>query len=167
MTTILFYVLIFVEVVCSLLLIGVILLQKSKGQGVGLAFGAGMGESLFGAQMGNVLTKTTIILSVIFLVNTTVISLLPVGKERASAVDAPPILPEAPVTPSTSGQPVPGGPAGGPGPGPETSLPVVEETVPIPVGDGPSGPAAEPEPSPPGGEADVPEAATEDPGPAE
>ena len=65
-----------IEVLCSAMLLGVILIQKTKSQGVGLAFGAGMGESLFGAQMGNVLTKTTVYLAVIFLVNTTILAVL-------------------------------------------------------------------------------------------
>ena len=49
----------------SLLLIGVILLQRNKGAGAGVSFG--MGEAVFGADMGNVLTRTTIVLGVIFL----------------------------------------------------------------------------------------------------
>lgn len=65
-----------VEIITALLLIGVILIQRTKGQGMGMAFGAGVGESLFGAQVGNVLTKITIILGVVFLVNTTLLGLL-------------------------------------------------------------------------------------------
>jgi preprotein translocase subunit SecG len=161
--TILLGVLLFVEVVCSLLLIGVILLQKTKGQGVGLAFGAGMGESLFGAQMGNVLTKTTIILGIVFLVNTTVISLLQVGRQDESAVDAEPILPAGPVSP---------GPAGGPGAGaPPTdfqppagdSMPGVEATVPIGPLEAPTvEPVAEPGVEPSGEAAAEPAAAASD-----
>lgn len=62
--------LIMIEVVCSLLLIGLILLQKSKGEGLGMAFGSEMGESLFGARAGNVLTKITVWLGIIFMLNT-------------------------------------------------------------------------------------------------
>jgi protein translocase SecG subunit len=43
---------------------------------MGMAFGAGVGESLFGAQVGNVLTRITIILGIVFLVNTTLLGLL-------------------------------------------------------------------------------------------
>jgi len=43
-------ILVFVEVLTSLLLIGVVLLQKSKDEGLGLSFGSGMGESLFGSR---------------------------------------------------------------------------------------------------------------------
>lgn len=61
-------------VICSFLLIAVILLQKAKGEGLGLAFGAQMGESLFGARASNVLVRITIWLGVIFLVSTTVLA---------------------------------------------------------------------------------------------
>ena len=58
-----------VEVLVSLLLIAVILLQRGKGEGAGVSFG-GAAEAVFGAQMGNVLTKSTIVLAFVFLVNT-------------------------------------------------------------------------------------------------
>ncbi|MBI2438890.1 MAG: preprotein translocase subunit SecG [Lentisphaerae bacterium] len=67
-------VLILIEIVSCLLLVVVILLQRSKSEGLGLAFGAQMGESLFGARASNVLVKATIWLGVIFLVNTTVLA---------------------------------------------------------------------------------------------
>ena len=63
MATFLRYILVFVEVVCSLLLVGVILVQRTKSQGLGMALGGQMGEALFGARMGNVMTKVTVILT--------------------------------------------------------------------------------------------------------
>ncbi len=66
--------LIIVEIICSFLLIGVILLQKGKGEGLGLAFGAQMGESLFGARASNVLVRITIWLGVTFLISTTLLA---------------------------------------------------------------------------------------------
>lgn len=76
--------LIIVEVVVSLLLITVILLQKSKGEGLGMAFGAEMGESLFGARAGNVLTKATIYLGIIFMVNTVILAKIYTRAEHRS-----------------------------------------------------------------------------------
>ncbi len=64
------------EVIVCFLLGGIILLQKPKDGGLGVSLGGGMGEALFGAQMGNVLTKGTIILGTIFLINTLVLSRL-------------------------------------------------------------------------------------------
>ena len=64
-------VMIIIEVLCGGLLVGVILLLRTKSQGLGgMAFGASIGESVFGSRAGNVLTKATIILGCIFLVNT-------------------------------------------------------------------------------------------------
>ena len=64
-------VMIIIEVLCGGLLVGVILLQRTKSQGLGgMAFGASIGESVFGSRAGNVLTKATIILGCVFLVNT-------------------------------------------------------------------------------------------------
>lgn len=75
--------LIVIEVLCSVLLIGLILLQKSKGGGLGVAFGGGGEGSMFGSRTGNVLTKATIVLGLIFLLNTLVLGIL---FTRASAV---------------------------------------------------------------------------------
>lgn len=69
-----FVFLLIVEVILGLLLIGVILLQRSKEQGLGLAFGQGLGESLFGGQTVNVLVKTTVVLAVLFFLNTIVLA---------------------------------------------------------------------------------------------
>ena len=73
---ILIHFLLAVEAVVCLMLIGIILIQKSKGQGLGLSFGSGAAESVFGGQMGNVLTRTTVILAIVFLVNTTLLAVL-------------------------------------------------------------------------------------------
>lgn len=90
--------LILIEVVCGVLLVGVILLQKSKDEGLGLAFGAGVGETLFGSRAGNVLTKITIGLAVAFLVNTALLGVLYAKAATPSLVDRLPVgQPAAPV----------------------------------------------------------------------
>lgn len=65
-----------IEAICSVLLIGIILMQKAKGGGLGVAFGSGVSENLFGSRTGNVLTKATVILAVIFMVNTVALAIL-------------------------------------------------------------------------------------------
>ncbi len=67
--------LVVLQVLTSALLIGIIFLQKTKG-GMGMSFGGGAGEAIFGSRMGNVLTKSTVILGTIFLVNTTILAYL-------------------------------------------------------------------------------------------
>lgn len=71
--------LVFILVVTALLLVGIILLQKTKDEGLGLAFGAGVGETLFGSRAGNVLTKITIGLAVVFLVDTLILGYMASG----------------------------------------------------------------------------------------
>lgn len=80
---------IIVEVLCCLLLIGLILLQKSKSEGLGLAFGAGAGESLFGARAGNVLSRATVILGIVFLANSLVLGMLFAQKDKTLMEQAP------------------------------------------------------------------------------
>lgn len=83
---------IIVEVLCCLLLIGLVLLQKSKNEGLGLAFGAGTGESLFGARAGNVLSRATVVLGVVFMVTTLALGVLFAQQDRTlmDGVDAAP-----------------------------------------------------------------------------
>lgn len=63
-------------VLCCLMLIGLVLLQKSKSEGLGLAFGAGAGESLFGARAGNVLSRATVVIGCIFMASALVLGML-------------------------------------------------------------------------------------------
>jgi preprotein translocase subunit SecG len=96
--TVLTYLLVFVETAVSILLIGLILIQRTKSQGMGLAFGSVMGESLFGAQVGNVLTKTTVVLAIVFLVNTTLLAMIGAGQRSESVTDL--VTPSAPAAPA-------------------------------------------------------------------
>ncbi len=87
-TSILQGLLVVVQVLTSALLIGIIFLQKTKG-GMGMSFGGGAGEAIFGSRMGNVLTKSTVILGTIFLVNTTILAYLgKMNEGPKSVVDA-------------------------------------------------------------------------------
>lgn len=55
--------------VVSIALIGIILLQQGKGAEMGASFGSGASNTVFGAAgSGNVLTKTTTILAILFFV---------------------------------------------------------------------------------------------------
>lgn len=96
--------LIVVEVVTAIMLISVILIQKTKSQGMGLAFGSGMGESLFGAQIGNVITKITVILAIVFLANTALLAVLQSGSRQESMTES--IAVNTPVTPAQQQAPL-------------------------------------------------------------
>ncbi|MBN1676857.1 MAG: preprotein translocase subunit SecG [Kiritimatiellae bacterium] len=150
--------LMFIEVLSSLMLVGIILMQKTKREGLGMAFGAGMGESLFGSRTGNVLTKTTIVLAVIFLVNTTLLAIIhPAVRMEESATDKyaePPVS----TTQPPPGQPGPGLPSGS-----EEPLPVDASDFTLPV----AAPAGEGAPAGGPPAADVPLAMPVEVGPAE
>ena len=64
----------FVLVIVCILLVGVILLQRNKGAGAGVTFGGG--EAVFGADMGNVLTRSTIVLGFLFVAITLALSII-------------------------------------------------------------------------------------------
>jgi preprotein translocase subunit SecG len=103
--------LIFIEIVSALLLIGIILLQKTKDEGLGLAFGAGVGETLFGSRTGNVLTKITVTLAGIFLLNTLAIGYIASGRVgTGSVVDRLPVQQSVPAQ-SMPAQAAPAAPA--------------------------------------------------------
>ena len=102
--SILITLLLLVEVITAFLLIVVILAQKSKDQGLGMAFGSGMGESLFGSRAGNVLTRMTVTLIIVFTITTVVLGILFSGGREASrsgsvmdTVDMSRQVPAAPV----------------------------------------------------------------------
>jgi len=56
-----------VHVMSCILLIIAVLLQSGKDAGLSGAFGAGGGQAIFGARAGDVLTKATLVLAVIFI----------------------------------------------------------------------------------------------------
>lgn len=155
------------EVLISLLLIGLILLQKSREQGLGMAFGANVGESLFGSRAGNVLTKGTVILGSIFAANTLLLGLLYAGgaqsdAERRLEQSPVPVEASASVTPAPAGTP----PAGlGPETG-ATAAPGAVDLRTIVPPDAPAEPSPEPAaPAPEAGGAEP--AGGEPPAPAE
>ncbi|MEA2069574.1 MAG: preprotein translocase subunit SecG [Verrucomicrobiota bacterium] len=86
-----------IEVICCLLLIGLVLLQKSKSEGLGLAFGAGAGESLFGARAGNVLSKATVTIGVVFMASTLILGVLFAQQDKTlmDDVESDPVQPVA------------------------------------------------------------------------
>ncbi len=66
----------------SILLVGIILIQQSKGGGFGIAFG-GIGESVFGAHAASHLIKITVTLCIIFAI--AVLAMNVMSSRRAGA----------------------------------------------------------------------------------
>ena len=79
------------QAVVSVLLIVLVLLQFGKGAEAGLLSGGG--ESIMtGAQQGNILSKATVVLSILFMGNSVLLSKIQSEKASASLLDT-----EAPV----------------------------------------------------------------------
>jgi preprotein translocase subunit SecG len=170
--TISIYLLTFVELLCSFLLIGAILIQKTKQQGAGLAFGASMGETLFGSQAGNFLTRATVVLAVVFLVNTTLLSMLGARRHSGSVTDSvldkkEAVAPAKPIRPPAAPEPLPtpdfGTPPEAPAVAPAAQTPAGQPAPEISVPVAPAAPAPPAVPAP----VTAPAPAAEAPAPAQ
>ena len=64
--SILISILIAFHVLVCVLMVGVVLMQRPKNEGLGAAFGGGMTENIFGAQTTHVLQKFTVWLGIVF-----------------------------------------------------------------------------------------------------
>lgn len=138
--------LIVIEVICALLLVLLILLQRSKDEGLGMAFGNAMGESLFGAQAATILTKATIYLAIVFMVDTIVLDRLYSRTatrsssgimDRLSDPVPSPVLFDQPTAPAEAPAAAPAEPAG------EAPAFVPNATPAVPAADPPAAPAAD------------------------
>src|SRR5271166_3357724 len=116
MTTVLLIVHLFV----TLALIGVVLIQRSEGGGLGIGSSQGMGSFMSGRGTANLLTRTTAILATIFMGLSLTLALLNRGTGgvgHSILAGPPPSLPLSGTAPSGL---VPSAPQG---PAPEGSLP--------------------------------------------
>jgi len=99
-------VLLFCFVVTSVLMCLVVLMQRSKQEGLGAAFGGGFTESVWGAQTSQVLVKATVWLAALFFIFS--ISLARLYSHRAAMMEkGSPMQQELmkPVAPATSTTP--------------------------------------------------------------
>ncbi len=106
MTTVLLIIHLFV----TLALIGVVLIQRSEGGGLGIGSSQGMGSFMSGRGTANLLTRTTAILAAVFMALSLTLALLSRGGggPGRSILDTPaPVAAPAPVVP-----PPPAAPAG-------------------------------------------------------
>jgi preprotein translocase subunit SecG len=94
----------------TLAMIGVILVQRSEGGGLGIGSSQGMGSFMSGRGTANLLTRTTAILGTAFFVLALALAMLGQGQApRGSILDAPapgqtapavPTLPPLPAVPT-------------------------------------------------------------------
>jgi preprotein translocase subunit SecG len=100
----------FVLILISLFLILVVLAQKAKTDGgMGSAMGGGMAEAAFGAETGNVLTKSTINAAIAFFIISFGLYLAQVYQHKHAATSGadrlPTIAAPAAPTPAPAAQP--------------------------------------------------------------
>ena len=97
MTTVLLVIHLFV----TLALIGVVLLQRSEGGGLGIGSSQGMGSFMTGRGTANLLTRATAVLAVAFFVLSLSLAYLSRGTgQPRSILDTPAMNPAAPAAPA-------------------------------------------------------------------
>ncbi len=102
-------VLLVLHVFVTVALIGVVLIQRSEGGGLGLGGGQGMGSFMTGRGTANLLTRTTAILGTAFFVLSLTLALLYKGSNtnNNAAILNGPSTPAAPSAPAPSAPPAP------------------------------------------------------------
>ncbi len=109
-----------IHVFVTIALIGVVLIQRSEGGGLGIGSSQGMGSFMSGRGTANLLTRTTAVLAAVFLGLSLSMAVLNRGTSGAGnsilampqTVPTPP--PAAPAgSPATPATPAPAAPAGG------------------------------------------------------
>jgi preprotein translocase subunit SecG len=97
-------VLLIIHLFVTLALIGVVLIQRSEGGGLGIGSSQGMGSFMSGRGTANLLTRTTAILAVIFMGLSLTLALMDRG---TSAAPGRSLLDTAPAPASTPAPPPP------------------------------------------------------------
>jgi preprotein translocase subunit SecG len=83
-------ILLIVELFVTLALIGIVLIQRSEGGGLGIGGSQGMGSFMSGRGTANLLTRTTAILATIFMALALALGLLNRSGGSGSILNAPP-----------------------------------------------------------------------------
>lgn len=149
--TILINVLISFHVLVSMLMIGIVLMQRPKNEGLGAAFGGGMTENIFGAQTTHVLQKFTVWLGIIFFVLTLLLAIIYARRGTGETAIQKELLSQ-PIPAATPAAVPATPPATGTAPAPVTAEPVnVEAEAPAAQETAPATPAAPTEAEAPAG----------------
>ena len=110
MTTVLLLIHLFV----TLALIGVVLIQRSEGGGLGIGSSQGMGSFMSGRGTANLLTRSTAVLGAAFFALSLTLALISRGTNNVgrSILEAPPTSQSGPLSPAAPAAPAaPSGPA--------------------------------------------------------
>jgi preprotein translocase subunit SecG len=117
----------------------VIMMQRSKQEGLGAAFGGGFTESVWGAQTSQVLVKATVWAAILFFILSISLARLYSHRatlmEKGSAVQQELLKPVAPVTPNPA-----------PAPAKTPAIPTTTPMTPTPIAPAPAKAATQPTP---------------------
>lgn len=95
-----------IHLLLALALVGVILVQRSEGGGLGIGGGT-MGGMMTARGSANLLTRTTAILAACFMTTSIILAILAGGHNRPqSIIDQIPAQPAAPTAPAVPAPPV-------------------------------------------------------------
>ena len=127
----------------------VIMMQRSKQEGLGAAFGGGFTESVWGAQTSQVLVKATVYAAIIFFVLSIILARMYTSRnvmlDRGSSVQQELLKPvPAPAKPSTSAT-TPAAP--GTATAPVAPTPASTTTTPVPASSATPAPSAPAQPA--------------------
>ncbi|MEX0696432.1 MAG: preprotein translocase subunit SecG [Dongiaceae bacterium] len=104
-----------IHLMLAVSLVGVVLLQRSEGGGLGIGGGGGMGGLMSGRGSANLLTRVTAVLAALFMATSLTLAILATGADRPrSVLDTPafdipvpaaPAPAEAPAAPASPAVP--------------------------------------------------------------
>ena len=95
-----------VHLMLAVSLVGVVLLQRSEGGGLGIGGGGGMGGLMSGRGSANLLTRVTAVLAALFMATSLTLAILASGTgEPRSVLDAPAFDVPAPAAPAPAEAP--------------------------------------------------------------
>jgi len=114
-------VLLTIHVICCILLVLLVLVQKPRQEGLGMAFGGGVAENIFGAGAGSMAAKITTWLGILFFATTISLAYLyshhkPSGSGLQEKLKNLPVTETSPEKKSSSPAPSPKTPPGAPAP---------------------------------------------------
>ena len=136
-----------IQVFVAIALIGVVLIQRSEGGGLGIGSSQGMGAFMSGRGTANLLTRTTAVLAAIFLSLSLTMAVLNRGSSSAGSgilAQSPPTLPAAPAGGSVPTAPAT--PSAPPAAAPTAPIPTAPSapSTPAPASSAPPAPPAAP-----------------------
>src|SRR5262249_19469763 len=130
-----------IQVFSSLVIVGLVLLQRGKGAEAGAGFGAGASGTVFGARGATTaLSRATAVFAAIFMINSLALAYL--GTSASKQQEAQKTILDEAATPPAKPAPVTGSPAPAPAPVPATPKPATPAPSPT------STPAPAPAPAP-------------------